>query len=67
VILDHIINNLIDRRIVGVAHIEDLESIADVAKRATCERRALDFAKMLLKERRKLEGIAQIISAIRQY
>lgn len=50
-----------------MAHIEDLESIADVAKRATCERRALDFAKMLLKERRKLEGIAQIISAIRQY
>ena len=59
--------DLIDRRIVGVAHVEDFESIADAAKRATCERRALDLAKMLLKERRKFEGIAEIISAIRQY
>ncbi|TKY50986.1 Methylthioribose kinase [Spatholobus suberectus] len=55
------------RRIVGVAHVEDFESIADAGKRATCERRALDLAKMLLKERRKFEGIAEIISAIRQF
>ncbi|CAJ1977381.1 unnamed protein product [Sphenostylis stenocarpa] len=55
------------RRIVGVAHVEDFESIADADKRATCERRALDLAKMLLKERRKFESIAEIISAIRQY
>ncbi|XP_061373877.1 methylthioribose kinase [Gastrolobium bilobum] len=55
------------RRIVGVAHVEDFESIADVGKRATCERRALDLAKMLLKERRKFEGITEIVSAIRQY
>lgn len=58
---------LIGRRIVGVAHVEDFESITDAAKRASCERRALDLAKMLLKERRKFEGIAEIISAIRQY
>ncbi|XP_020205472.1 methylthioribose kinase [Cajanus cajan] len=55
------------RRIVGVAHVEDFESITDAGKRATCERRALDLAKMLLKERRKFEGIAEIISAIRQF
>ncbi|KAI4295706.1 hypothetical protein L6164_035723 [Bauhinia variegata] len=54
------------RRIVGVAHIEDFESITDASKRATCERRALDFAKKLLKERRKFEGIAEVTVAIRQ-
>jgi 5-methylthioribose kinase len=57
---------LIDRRIVGVAHVEDFESITDAAKRATCEKRALDFAKILLKERRKFESISEIVSAIRQ-
>jgi 5-methylthioribose kinase len=57
----------IDRRIVGVAHVEDFESITDAAKRATCEKRALHFAKMLLKERRKFEDISEIISAIRKF
>ncbi|WJX21206.1 S-methyl-5-thioribose kinase [Trifolium repens] len=55
------------RRIVGVAHVEDLESIADAGKRATCERRALNLAKMLLKERRKFESISEIVSAIQQF
>ncbi|KAE9618681.1 hypothetical protein Lal_00046902 [Lupinus albus] len=55
------------RRIVGVAHVEDLESITDAAKRAASERRALDLAKTLLKERRKYEAISDIIAAIRQF
>ena len=55
---------LIDRRIVGVAHVEDFESIADASKRATCERRALEFAKLILKERRKFQDIAEVVSAI---
>lgn len=55
-----------DRRIVGVAHVEDFESIADASKRAGCERRALEVAKLLLKERRKFQGIAEVISAIQQ-
>jgi 5-methylthioribose kinase len=50
-----------------VAHVEDLESIADAGKRATCERRALNLAKMLLKERRKFESISEIVSAIQQF
>ncbi|KAF7126730.1 hypothetical protein RHSIM_Rhsim11G0159400 [Rhododendron simsii] len=54
------------RRIVGVAHVEDFESIADAGVRAGCERRALDFAKMLLKERRKFQGIAEVVSAIQK-
>jgi len=44
-LLGHI---LIDRRIVGVAHVEDFESITDASKRAECERRALEMAKLLL-------------------
>ncbi|KAK4284538.1 hypothetical protein QN277_001355 [Acacia crassicarpa] len=55
------------RRIVGVAHVEDIESISNVSKRASCERRALDFAKMILKERRKYEGITEVVAAIQQF
>ncbi|KAM7250256.1 hypothetical protein ACFE04_022139 [Oxalis oulophora] len=53
------------RRIVGVSHVEDFESIKDTEKRATCERQALDVAKWLLKEREKLSGISEVITAIR--
>ena len=65
--INSLILELIDhRRIVGVAHVEDFESITDPGCRADCERRALDFAKMLLKERRKFQGIADVISAIQK-
>ncbi|KAF7811032.1 methylthioribose kinase [Senna tora] len=55
------------RRIVGVAHVEDFESITDDSKRAACEHRALDFAKMILKQRKKFEGITEVVSAIGQF
>ncbi|KAL3701364.1 hypothetical protein R1sor_019386 [Riccia sorocarpa] len=35
------------RRIVGIAHVEDMESIADAAKRAVCERKALSYVESL--------------------
>ncbi|KAJ8530039.1 hypothetical protein K7X08_036874 [Anisodus acutangulus] len=54
------------RRIVGVAHVEDFESIEDVAKRADCERRALNCAKKLLKERRNIKSIEEVVSTIEQ-
>ncbi|KAJ4716220.1 Methylthioribose kinase [Melia azedarach] len=54
------------RRIVGVAHVEDFESIKDASKRAACERQALELAKTLLKERRKFQAISGVISAIRK-
>ncbi|KAJ8768994.1 hypothetical protein K2173_023989 [Erythroxylum novogranatense] len=54
------------RRIVGVAHVEDFESIADAAKRAKCERQALEMAKLLVKERRKFQSISEVVTAIRQ-
>ncbi|KAK4768940.1 hypothetical protein SAY86_027090 [Trapa natans] len=53
------------RRIVGVAHVEDFESIQDASRRADCERKALNFAKMLMKERRKFQSIEDVVLAIR--
>ncbi|KAJ7545978.1 hypothetical protein O6H91_08G019000 [Diphasiastrum complanatum] len=52
------------RRIVGIAHVEDLESITDKDVRAVCERRALNVAKLLLKERRNFSSIEQVLSTI---
>ncbi|KAF5745582.1 hypothetical protein HS088_TW07G01174 [Tripterygium wilfordii] len=52
------------RRILGVAHVEDFESITDPSKRANCERRALELAKKLLKERRKFLSISEVVSTI---
>ncbi|KAK6121410.1 hypothetical protein DH2020_044835 [Rehmannia glutinosa] len=52
------------RRIVGVAHVEDFESIKEASKRADCERKALNFAKTLLKERRKFQNIGEVVTAI---
>ena len=57
---------LIDRRIVGVAHVEDFESIKDDSKRAACERQALELAKLLLEERRNFQAITEVVSAIRK-
>ncbi|KAG0483228.1 hypothetical protein HPP92_011312 [Vanilla planifolia] len=54
------------RRIVGVAHVEDFESITDAKRRAYCEHRALEFAKLLLKERRRFNTIEEIIVAIKE-
>ncbi|XVF45057.1 hypothetical protein PTKIN_Ptkin02bG0175100 [Pterospermum kingtungense] len=52
------------RRIVGVAHVEDFESIREAIIRADCERRALQLAKTLLKKRREFQSIGDVISAI---
>ncbi|CAH9081852.1 unnamed protein product [Cuscuta europaea] len=55
------------RRIVGVAHVEDFESISDIGKRAKCERQALEFAKLLLKERRNFQSIEAVVSTIKHH
>ncbi|CAI9765591.1 unnamed protein product [Fraxinus pennsylvanica] len=54
------------RRIVGVAHVADFESIKEAKKRAVCERKALNFAKNLLKERRDFQSISEVVSAMEQ-
>lgn len=63
---DTIFQSSIDRRIVGVAHVEDFESISDPSKRATCERKALDFAKLLLKNRQSFSQISGVVVAMEQ-
>lgn len=52
------------RRIVGIAHVEDFESIQDPDVRAKGERRALNAAKKLMKERRALTSISQALELI---
>lgn len=50
-----------------MAHVEDFESIPDASKRAQCERRALNLAKVLLKERRRFDSIDQVIASIQEF
>jgi len=41
------------RRIIGIAHVADLESIKDLPTRASCEVKALQFARKIAKDRKK--------------
>ena len=52
------------RRILGFAHVLDLESIASDAVRARCELAALAFARRLLVEREAFGGIAALLRQI---
>jgi 5-methylthioribose kinase len=53
------------RRILGLAHTEDLESIADPARRARCEIKALTLARRIILEAERLSGITDVTSAAR--
>ena len=53
------------RRVVGIAHVEDLESIKDADVRADCERRALEIAKFFIKERSSLSTIDDLLKVAR--
>ena len=48
------------RRILGLAHVEDMESIKDVEIRARCERRALTLARELMLGRSSIGSIAAL-------
>ena len=48
------------RRILGLAHVEDLESITDPDRRAMCEKRALKMARALMVGRASLSTINEI-------
>lgn len=52
------------RRIVGIAHVEDFESIQNPDIRAEGERRALKAAKKIMKERRSLSSISGVFELI---
>ena len=51
------------RRILGLAHVIDLEKIADPERRALCETRALRLARELMVNRRRFDSIAAVADA----
>jgi 5-methylthioribose kinase len=53
------------RRILGLAHVEDLESIADPDLRSICEKRALRLARLLTVEANRFTDIAAANDAAR--
>jgi 5-methylthioribose kinase len=53
------------RRILGLAHVEDMESIGDADLRATCEKRALKLARSLMVERASFDDIGSASDAAR--
>ena len=53
------------RRIIGISHVEDLESIADVERRAACEMKALTAARQMLLNRADMAGIGDVVALAR--
>jgi 5-methylthioribose kinase len=53
------------RRILGLAHVEDLESIIDPDRRSICEKRALRLARLLTVEANRFTDIAAANDAAR--
>jgi 5-methylthioribose kinase len=53
------------RRILGLAHVEDLESIADPDLRAACEKRALKLARSLMVDGESYSDIKAVSEAAR--
>ena len=54
------------RRILGLAHVEDLESIADPARRALSERKGLRLGRELVVGASRFSGILDAIEAARR-
>jgi 5-methylthioribose kinase len=54
------------RRILGLAHVEDLEAIKDPDLRARCERKALRLGRLLVLESESFSKITEVTAAARQ-
>lgn len=54
------------RRVLGLAHVADLDNIADPDQRALCEARALRAARELLLNHRKYTGIMPVLAMVRE-
>ena len=54
------------RRIVGIAHVEDLDSIQDADVRANCERKALRFGRELLVNAGCFKDMDAVVAAARK-
>jgi 5-methylthioribose kinase len=48
------------RRVLGLAHVEDLETITDPDRRAACETRVLRLARVMMLERQSIRTISQL-------
>jgi len=53
------------RRILGLAHNADFETIADPDRRAACEARALRLGRQLMKDRRAIRDMDEIVALAR--
>jgi 5-methylthioribose kinase len=53
------------RRILGLAHVEDLESIAGPERRAQCEAKALRLARDIVVGAKSFSGIGDVAGAAR--
>lgn len=53
------------RRILGLAHVIDLDSIADPELRARCERRALRVARYMMVQRHTIRSMTEVADAAR--
>ena len=53
------------RRIVGIAHVEDLESIEDLELRSRCERRGLRMARAFIVQEESWTSIEEVIALAR--
>ena len=53
------------RRVIGAAHVEDLESIANTDERAIYEKKVLTVARTLLLERKELTRIDAVTAVAR--
>jgi 5-methylthioribose kinase len=54
------------RRILGLAHIHEFESIGDADRRALCERRALALGRHLTVNRRSINGLDDVHDLVRK-
>jgi len=52
------------RRILGFAHVQDFEEIADATLRARCEAEALAMARLLLTHPERFRDIDDVIDAV---
>ena len=55
------------RRILGLAHVEDLESIADLDIRAACEITSLRIARTMILDRAQLRSVSDLTALARKF
>ena len=53
------------RRILGIAHVEDLETIQDENLRADCERKALALGRIMITDRKSLSDFNDVVRMAR--